>query len=122
MKRFIVEFEVNADMLTTVISVLSGHAGKLNVREVERVSNRTKGAAPVVNGYRGPSDTSPSWKIAKEYVAGLSKGDVVNRLQLEKLFKAAGYSEKSVSPMLTHLVRAGLVTEPAKRGESPRKA
>jgi len=121
MKRFLIEFEVGADMLTTVISVLSGHAGKLKVSEVERkTSGEPRGSA--ARSYTGPSDHSPSFRIAKDYVAGLSKGAVLDRAALEKLFKAGGYSEKSVSPMLTHLVRAGLVVEPAKRGDPHKKA
>ena len=112
MKRFRISFEVNEPLLTTVISVLSGHTSALSIVEVEKPSVVRITSGSPRDGERmapPPSPNSRSWVTAKDYLGSIPVGTIFSKVELGAYFVKNSLNEQTASPMITHLRRAGLI-------------
>lgn len=112
MKHFNISFVVSEAMLTTVISVLSGHSGKLSISEVDNTKRDVAGLPQVRKpGLASkPTSRSKSWALMVDHISKIAPGKEILMEDLGKLLVKHGFTASSASPMGTHLVREGLVT------------
>lgn len=113
MKHFCISFEVPADKLSTVVSLLSGECSNLSVSEVKR-QPRVPGA-PVRPGQEKNADWAKP--TIDKMVASMKKDAVYKSSHFEPAVAAGGYSSSSLSGILSHAVALGRIARAGTKGK-----
>jgi hypothetical protein len=108
MRKFKVTFTTSADLLPTVVSLLTKEVGSLSVEEVNcsPAANAANGTPPrIVNRESKPAS---EWRTGKLLLKSLIDGPK-SRHALIDIFVADGMAATSMASTGTRLIRQGLV-------------